>query len=189
VTAGSLPAGPAAAALLLGALALAGCQGSDPQPLTPLSRDAFGGSESLVDGGGAGATLGFASPPVAGPTTVRLLRLDAADPDVAALLGDVPLGGRATRLRVTDEAVAALVDGALLVADLADPALVPVAFEAPPGAVDLAVGGRWIAVAVDRALHLIDRDGLLPPATFATTSTPTAPVATAHGFLAFTTTG
>lgn len=180
---------PAAAALLLCALGLAGCQGSDPQPLSLVSRDAFGGSESLVDGGGGGATLGFGSPPVTGPTSVRLLRLDAADPDLATLIGDVPLGGRATRLRVTDEAVAALVGGALLVADAADPALLPVAFEAPEGAADLAVRGRWIAVAANHALHLLDREGLAAPASYPTTATPTAPVATAWGFLCFTATG
>ncbi len=173
------------------ALALAGCQGSDPQPLTLLSSDAFGGASSLVDGGGADATIGYTSSAASGLPTLRLARHDAASLDVVVPLGDVVFrdGGRASRLRVTDEAAALLVSGVAWVVDPADPALSAERLSLPDGVTDLAVSGRWVAAATDRALVLLDRDDPAGPASFATTSTPTGLTATRAGFLAFTTTG
>lgn len=177
-------------ASLVAALGLLACQGSDPQPLELVSLDRFGGAGSLVDGGGASSVVGFTSGG-SGPPTVRLLRHDAADPDGVTLLGDVSLAmnGLVTRLRVTDEAAALIVGGVVWVVDPSDPSLAAAQVPAPASAADLAVRGRWVAVAVSRALFLVHRDA--PDTTYVWTasSTPTALLATPGGFLAFTTTG
>jgi len=170
--------------------ALAGCQGSDPQPLEPVSLDRFAGQDSLVDGGGASSVVGFTSPSGSFLPTVRLVRHEAASPERLQLLGDVSFAGvRITRLRVTDEAAALVVDGGVRVVDLSAPSL-PVEGIAVPGpAVDLAVSGRWVAVAIDHGLVLVHRDEPSVTHPFATTSTPSALLATGGSFLAFTTTG
>jgi hypothetical protein len=187
------PAADGARRLLLLAIlaALAACQGSDPQPLTLLSLDHLGGADSLVDGGGAAATLGYTVQDGTSTPTIRLVRHDAASPDTLAFLGDVAFtaGGRVTRLRVSDEAAGVILSGTVWVVDLAAPTLATMQLPAPDTAVDLAVAGRWVAVAVDHGLYLVDRGD--PRRTFlqAAVSTPTALLATPGGFLAFTTAG
>jgi len=82
-----------------------------------------------------------------------------------------------------------VVDGGVRVVDLSAPALPVEQLPVPGVAVDLAVSGRWVAVAIDHALVLVHRDDPLTPHPFATTSTPRALLATGATFLAFTTTG
>lgn len=180
----------AAAAYLLLLAALAGCPGSDPQPLEPISVDRFAGPDSLVGGGGASSVAGFTATSASLLPAVRLVRHDAASPGALQLIGDVTFGGdRITRLRVTDEAAALVLDGAVRVVDLTDPSL-PVGYVALPGpAQDLAVGGRWVAAAVDHGLVLVHRDDPSAFHEFTTTTTPRALLAVGSSFLAFTTTG
>jgi hypothetical protein len=171
--------------------ALSGCQGSDHQPLEPVSLDRFAGQDSLVAGGGAASALGYTSPSGSFLPTLRLVRHDAASGEAAQPLGDVTFAGdgRITRLRVTDEAAALVVDGAVRVVDLSDPALSVEGLSVPGAAVDLAVSGRWVAVAIDHGLVLVHRDEPSTPHPFTTTSTPSALLTTGGSFLAFTTTG
>jgi len=144
-----------------------------------------------VDGGGAAASLGYTVQNGASTPTIRLVRHDAASPDTLAALGDVAFsaGGRITRLRVTDEAAAVILSGTVWVVDLAAAPFAAVQLPAPGTAVDLAVAGHWVAVAVDHGLYLVDRDDPLQAFLQPTASTPSALLATPGGFLAFTTTG
>ena len=166
--------GPAATrrALLLLAV-LGGCAGSDPQPLEPVSLDRFGGADSLVAGGGGSSALGYTAPTGSFLPAVRLVRHDAANPGILRPLGDVsfPGGTRITRLRVTDEAAALVLDGAVWVVDLADPSLTVWGVAVGGLALDVAVSGRWAAVAVDHGLVLTHRDDPSPR----TRSPPPAP--------------
>jgi hypothetical protein len=176
---------------LLAALAVvAACQGSDPQPLEYVGIDRFGDQTSLVAGGGRAATIGESA--LAGTLpTLRLERLDSSDPDRTVFLGDVIFGGggRITRLAVSDEAAAVVVGGAVQVVDLTDPTLPVAALPDLPAVSDLVVGGRWVLAALGSDLHLVDREGLLAATTFGAASPPTALLATAGGFLAFTEAG
>ncbi len=182
--------GPGGAALAVAALALAACQGSDPQPLEPISLDPRGGPESLVDGGGGASLVGYTSSGASAPSGLRLVRAGAGG-GPAVLVGDVvfPGGGPITRLRVSDEAAAVIVDGAVWLVDPTSPALSTEPIPASAGASDLAVRGRWVALAVDHGLVLVDRQAPLVPFQQAASSTPAALLVTPTGFLAFTAAG
>jgi hypothetical protein len=184
----------AAPARLVGLLllaALAGCQGSDPQPLEPISLDRFTGQDSLVGGGGASSIVGSTSPSGSFLPTLRLVRHDAALPEALQPLGDVTFGGggRITRLRITDEAAVLVLDGAVRVVDLTTPALTIEGLVVPGAVLEVAVSGRWVAAAIDHGLVLVHRDAPTTAFRFTTTSTPSAVLASGSAFLAFTATG
>lgn len=187
--------GAATAWCLLLLAALAGCQGSDPQPLEPVSLDRFAGQDSLVAGGGGSSIVGYTSPAGSFLPTVRFVRHDPANPEQVQLLGDVTFGGggRISRLRVNDDAAALIVEGGVRVVDLAAPSLpvegIPVPIPVPGIAVEVAVGGRWVAVAIDHGLVLVHRDDPLVAHPFTASSTPGALLATGSSFLALTTMG
>lgn len=170
---------------------LSGCQGSDPQPLEPVSLDRFAGQDSLVSGGGASSIVGYTAPSAGFLPALRLVRHDAGSPEQLQPLGDVSFagGGTITRLRVNDEAAALVLDGAVRVVDLTVPSLPVEGLLVPGAAVDVAVRGRWVAAAIDHGLVLVHRDEPTIAYPFAATSTPGALLATGATFLAFTTTG
>jgi hypothetical protein len=176
---------------LLACIAFAACQGSDPQALELVSLDPFGAQDSLIEGGGASSIVGYTSPAGSGIPTLRLVKHDAANPDRVEPIRDVGFSGAnaITRLRVTDEAAVLVVDGSVRLVDLSVPGQpseqIPVA-----GVVgDVAAAGRWVAAAVEGGVALVNRDAPATSYPFAAASTPTALLASAGGFLAFTATG
>lgn len=167
--------------------ALAACQGSDPQPLELVYRDAFYGSTATVAGGGASDLLAYTRYHGDGTWSVRLLRHDAASPDDLQLVGEVSLP--TDRLFVTG-GFAVGCPGCELVELGPSLPRSTVAVTLSTGMLPdaLVVDGRWILAGGGTALQLVDRDGG-PGASF-TTSTPVAAIVAAQGtFLAFEASG
>ena len=176
---------------LLAAAALAACRGSDPQPFLPLALDRFAGASSLLAGGGSSSTFGYTSGPGLDYPTLRLVRQDPAELDALAPLGDVTFapGAQLARLHVTEEAAVLVVDQGVQVVDLTGPWLAPEVLSLDRPALDAIAAGRWVAVAVDHGLTLVNRDDPATSYQQPTASTPAALLATRSGFLAFTATG
>lgn len=180
------------ALLVATAVSVAGCAGSDPQPLELVGLDGFGNQASLVAGGGATALVGYTS---SGPGVIPVLRLvrhDASSPDQTVFVGDVTVGGAGsaiTRLAVGDEAAALTAGGVVRLVDLSAPALRVETLTALGDARELAVAGGWVLAAVENELVLVHRDRPTTAYRFAAASTPTALLATGGAFVAFTGTG
>jgi hypothetical protein len=175
--------------LVLALALLSACAGSDRQPLDPVLRDGFRAEGSIIAGGPTGV-VAYTRNDGTGYIRLRVLRHDAATPDVVEVAGEIELGFLATVscLAVTATDVVACSGGEVTLFSLGANAFSPSTVSLPIAPDVVAAEGRWLLAAEGSRLVLVDLEGG-PISAFDSSTPVTAVVATGEAFLAFTNSG
>jgi hypothetical protein len=168
---------------------LAACGESDRQPLDPVLKDAFRSEGAVIAGGPTGVVV-YTRFDGTGQVRLRVLRHDAAAPDLVEVAGEIDLGflNQPTCLAVSTADVIACAGIQVVFFSLEANAFSPRTVELPIAPEVVAAEGRWLLAAQANRLVLADLqagtsrsfDGATPV---------TGVVAAGGEFLAFTTTG
>lgn len=172
---------------LVPALALlTACAGSDRQPLEPVLKDEFYSEGATIAGGPTGV-VAYTRYDGTGQVRLRILRHDAAAPDVVEVAGEIDLGflGQVGCLAVTTTDVVACRGQQVTLFGLEANALSPRTVALPIAPAVVAAEGRWLLAAKASSLVLADLETGTTH-TFDSVTPVTAVVAAGGEFLAFT---